>query len=120
MVTNTRTPIVAASVKDFESTSKMKVILQGHEIMLAKVNGNYYAVDNRCAHMGGDLSAGQLDGTIITCPRHGSQYDVTDGHNVRWLGPGFLNAMLKSINSTPKPVRSYKVQVLGQNIMVEI
>jgi 3-phenylpropionate/trans-cinnamate dioxygenase ferredoxin component len=110
----------AASVKDFEATSKMKVIIQGHEIMLARVGGSFYAVNNRCAHMGGDLSAGKLEGTIITCPRPGSQYDITDGHNVRWLSSGFLNAMLKSINSTPKPIRSYKVQVLGENIMVEI
>ena len=35
--------------------------------------------------MGGKLSQGKLEGTAVTCPRHGSQFDLTDGRVVRWL-----------------------------------
>jgi 3-phenylpropionate/trans-cinnamate dioxygenase ferredoxin subunit len=70
--------------------------------------------------MGGDLSAGMLEGTTITCPRHGSQFDITDGHNFRWMkGSGLMSAALKSLSSS-KPVRSYKVKVDGDAIMVEV
>jgi 3-phenylpropionate/trans-cinnamate dioxygenase ferredoxin component len=110
----------AAGAVEFQGINKKKVVLEGQEIMLAKVGGNYYAIANRCAHMGGDLSAGKLEGNIITCPRHGSQYDITDGHNVRWLGgSGMVPAMLKPFSS-PRPVQSYKVKLQGDDIMVEI
>lgn len=112
--------IKAASTSEFQGVNKKKVEVQGQEIMLAVAGGVYYAIANRCAHMGGDLSAGTLEGTIITCPRHGSQYDITDGHNARWLGgPGLVPALLKPFSSA-KPVQSYKVKVEGEAIMVEV
>jgi 3-phenylpropionate/trans-cinnamate dioxygenase ferredoxin component len=113
------TYVKAAAVSDFRAVNKKKVDVQGNEIMLAKVGGNFYAIDNQCPHLKGNLSAGTLEGTIITCPRHASQFDVTDGRNIRWLGPGIVNAMLKSLSSS-KPVKSYKVQVRGDDVMVEI
>ncbi len=45
--------------------------------LLARVGDKYYAADNRCPHMGGKLSPGKLEGTVVTCPRHGSQFDLT-------------------------------------------
>jgi 3-phenylpropionate/trans-cinnamate dioxygenase ferredoxin subunit len=111
--------VIAASVSEFDGISKNKIDVQGHEILLAKVNGNFYAIDNKCPHMKADLSAGTLEGTVITCPRHGSQFDITDGHYVRWLGQGLVNTMLKSLSS-PRAVTSYKVKVQGSDIMVEI
>jgi 3-phenylpropionate/trans-cinnamate dioxygenase ferredoxin subunit len=112
--------VKAASTGEFEGINKKKVSVQGQEIMLAKVGGNYYATANACPHMKGDLSAGTLEGTVITCPRHGSQFDVTDGHNVRWLkGQGLTTTVLKAFSSA-KPVKSFKVRVEGDNIMVEV
>jgi 3-phenylpropionate/trans-cinnamate dioxygenase ferredoxin component len=111
--------VVAASVSEFEAKQKKRVIVQGYEIMLARVGGNFYAIDNKCPHMKGDLSAGILEGTVITCPRHHSQFDITDGRCVRWLGQDFLSTMLKPLSSS-RPVHSYKVKVQGNDIMVEI
>jgi 3-phenylpropionate/trans-cinnamate dioxygenase ferredoxin subunit len=112
--------VKAANTGDLSNGSKIKVSLQGHDIMLARVGDSYYAIDSRCPHMGGDLSAGTLDSRIITCPRHGSQFDISDGHNVRWLkGSGLMSAVLKTFSSA-KPVRSYPVKVEGDAVMVEI
>ncbi|MGD0794909.1 MAG: Rieske 2Fe-2S domain-containing protein [Dehalococcoidales bacterium] len=112
--------VKAANTSEFQGINKKKVEVQGEEIMLAKVGDSYYAIANRCAHMAGDLSAGTLEGTVITCPRHGSQFDITDGHNVRWLGgPGLVPALLKPFSSA-KPVKSYKVKVEGDAVMVEV
>lgn len=112
--------IKAASTSEFQGLNKKKVVVEGQEIMLAMAGGNYYAIANRCAHMGGDLAAGTLEGTIITCPRHGSQFDITDGHNVRWMsGSGLTSAVFKAFSSA-KPAKSYKVKVEGDAILVEV
>lgn len=48
---------------------------------LYNVDGAFYATDNLCAHKGGPLGDGDLDGPVVTCPWHGWQYDVTTGQN---------------------------------------
>lgn len=53
---------------------KKKIVkTQGKEVLLANMEGKYYTIGGRCTHQGGDLSKGTLEGTTITCPRHGSR-----------------------------------------------
>jgi 3-phenylpropionate/trans-cinnamate dioxygenase ferredoxin subunit len=112
--------VKAANTGDFQKVAKMKVNVQGQEIMLARVGEKYYAIADRCPHMGGDLAAGTLEGTVITCPRHGSQFDVTDGRNIRWMkGAGMAAAFGKMLRS-PRPVKTYQVKVEGDSVMIEV
>ncbi len=55
------------------------IMIGGKEIMVVNVGGNLYALDNKCTHMGGPLAKGKLDGFVVTCPWHGSQFDVRTG-----------------------------------------
>ncbi|MEK6606992.1 MAG: Rieske 2Fe-2S domain-containing protein [Myxococcota bacterium] len=55
------------------------VEVDGKPIALFNVGGKFYAIDNTCKHRGGPLGEGELEGTIVTCPWHGWQYDVTSG-----------------------------------------
>jgi nitrite reductase/ring-hydroxylating ferredoxin subunit len=48
-----------------------------------QVGGRLYAVADRCPHAGQALSGGEIDGTTLTCPGHGSQFDVCTGERVR-------------------------------------
>ena len=58
----------------------MKFVRVGEkEVVLCNCDGHYYAVDRRCGHMNGPLEMGSLDGTILTCPMHHVQFDVTTG-----------------------------------------
>jgi 3-phenylpropionate/trans-cinnamate dioxygenase ferredoxin subunit len=117
---NTGNFMEAGKASEFKDGDKKKVTLKGQEIMLARVGDRFYATQNRCAHMGGDLAAGVLKGTIITCPRHGSQFDITDGHNVRWMtGEGIIVAMSKIVKS-PRPIRTYNVKVDGDSVLIEV
>ena len=59
-----------------------------------------------CTHQGGPLSEGEVEGTVVTCPWHGATYDITTGSV---LGP-----------PAPEGVVSYKVQVDGNDIKVEL
>ena len=60
---------------------KMKhVEVQGKEIVIANIEGKYYAMDDRCGHMNALLSMGNLSNDkVVTCPFHGARFDVTTG-----------------------------------------
>ena len=63
--------IPAGSIREFQ--------VDGHTLAIANVGGKFYAIDNTCLHRGGPLGQGDLNGTAVTCPWHGWQYDVTSG-----------------------------------------
>jgi nitrite reductase/ring-hydroxylating ferredoxin subunit len=54
----------------------------GQVLALFNVDGRFYALDNACAHRGGPLGEGDLEGTIVRCPWHAWRWDVTTGANV--------------------------------------
>ncbi|WP_139797771.1 Rieske 2Fe-2S domain-containing protein [Mycobacterium noviomagense] len=61
----------------------------GTPVMLARHDGRIYAIHDRCGHRGCLLSDGELDGHVITCPCHGSQFDIRDGTLLR--GPATVS-----------------------------
>ena len=54
----------------------------GKTLALFNVDGAFYALDNACAHRGGPLGEGDLDGTVVVCPWHAWRWDVKTGANV--------------------------------------
>ena len=100
-------------VSQLEKNQMVKVIVEGKEVLLANVEGSYYAIANKCTHLGGSLAKGVLDGQIVTCPRHGAQFDVKTG-----LAVG--EAKIAMIKMKVKNEGSYQVKVDGTNIMVGI
>ncbi len=52
--------------------------------------GRYYAMARRCGHMNAPLEMGTLDGTIVTCPMHHVQFDVTTGEALNWPIPEYI------------------------------
>jgi nitrite reductase (NADH) small subunit len=50
-------------------------------IVIANVDGEFYAVQNECLHLHGPLGDGRLEGGVLSCPWHGWQYDVRTGRN---------------------------------------
>ncbi len=82
-------------------------------VLLANTGGAIYALDNKCPHMGGDLSKGKLDGTTVSCPRHGAQFDVKTGGNLAGAKVAFVN--MKVGNATAFPVK-----VEGNDVLVDL
>lgn len=90
------------------STGKMKKItVDGKEILIVNLNGNYFGIDDTCTHMGASLSEGTLDGSIITCGWHGAKFDCKNGN---------LSAFAAKIND----LKSYKVIVESDSIFLEL
>ncbi len=112
--------IEVSQVNELKDGTMKIVVVQGQQLLLARVGDKYYAANNRCPHMGGNLSQGKLDGTIVTCPRHGSQFDLKDGSVVRWLkGSGLISALGKALKS-PRPLLTYNVKVEGSKILIDV
>ncbi len=111
--------IEVAKMEELKSGTIIMVVAEGREILLARIGDKYYATDARCPHMKGDLSQGKLEGTIITCPRHGSQFDVTNGQVVRWLKGGLMSKLGAAFKSSRNLV-VHSVKVEDGKILVEI
>lgn len=92
--------------------------LDGHEMLVAHAGDDYFVADARCPHMGGHLADGTLEGTILTCPRHHSQFDLVDGRVIRWTDwEGATLGMAKLLRH-PRPLRTYAVAIEGADILV--
>ena len=112
---------VEMAMADELNDGNMKmVMIDDHEYMLARIGDNYYCTDNRCPHMGGNLSRGQLEGTVITCPRHHSQFDLIDGHNIRWTDWTGLRLRATKLLKSPRPLKMYEVKIEEGKILADI
>jgi 3-phenylpropionate/trans-cinnamate dioxygenase ferredoxin component len=74
--------VTVAATGDVAPGSGKVVEAPGRLLALFNVDGAFYALDNTCLHRGGPVGEGDLEGTVVTCPWHGFQYDVTTGRNV--------------------------------------
>ena len=88
------------------ASGEMRVFdVAGIKVNIASVDGQLHAFDDTCTHRACSLATGKLDGTTVTCPCHGSQFDVTTGEVLR--GPA------------QQPVRSRLVRIEGESLLVE-
>jgi nitrite reductase/ring-hydroxylating ferredoxin subunit len=76
----------------------------GKEIMIANVDGKYFALSDRCGHSGALLSMGSIDKNLVTCPLHGAQFDLSTGKKIRepiLIPPGL------SLDNIPEEWKNY-------------
>jgi nitrite reductase/ring-hydroxylating ferredoxin subunit len=83
------------------------------QVLIASYESKYYCIENKCPHAGGNLSEGKLEGNIVTCPVHGSRFDITTGKCVS--GPKIGIIRLKAMD-----VPAYEIKVEGNMIKVDI
>lgn len=57
----------------------VKADVDGTPIFFCKKDGRVHAISNTCAHAGGPLNEGQLEGNIVICPWHSSRFDIRTG-----------------------------------------
>jgi len=98
--------ILAGKTSDITPGKLLKVSSNGKEILVANVDGNFFAMDDTCTHQGASLSEGTLEGSTVTCPWHGSTWDCKSGK---------LIAFASKIND----LGSYKVTVESDSVYVE-
>src|SRR5574341_1074991 len=82
------------------------VEVEGKKIAIFNLGGDYYAIDDACPHVRGLLSEGEVEGEVVTCPWHGSKFNIKTGEVLR--------------PPARRGVESYMVQVEGFIIKIEI
>lgn len=94
-----------------EDGGKLKATAMGKTLMLTKIDGAYYALDNKCPHMGGSLADGDLvDGNIV-CPRHGAAFDIKTGKSVHGAKMAFVKIKVGDATAYPVKVQDGDVMV---------
>ncbi len=98
--------VKVADLSECPPGSLLDVEAGRESIVLANIDGDLYALENRCSHQDLPLSDGELDGDRLECLYHGARFDVCTGRAVG----------LPAI----KPVETYPVELRGQEIYVQI
>jgi nitrite reductase (NADH) small subunit len=88
--------IPAGSIREFQ--------VEGLRLAIANVGNKFYAIHNTCLHRGGPLGDGALQGSTVTCPWHGWQYDVTSG---------------KLVVNPAIGVKTFSIEVRGDDLWVD-
>lgn len=70
-----------ADISTVEPGQSAEVVAGGKIFAVFNVDGRFHVLDGLCAHAGGPLGKGTLDGTTVTCPWHGWQFDVESGRH---------------------------------------
>ena len=94
-----------ATVSEIPAGRGRSVRVGERRIALFHVDGSYFAIDDRCPHMGADLSSGILKDRTVMCSWHGWQFDLESGGclNVEWA-----------------KLRNYPLIIRGQEIFLTI
>lgn len=86
-----------ARLVDLPEGRGVRVDLGDHVVALFRIDSAVYAIGDRCSHAEASLAEGEVFGTEVECPRHGSVFDLRSGE------PGSLPAT--------RPVPAYQTKV---------
>src|ERR1700751_3000213 len=81
-----------ARVADVPPGTLRRVSVGELDILLAHTPNGILATDDRCPHMSGPLSIGELDGCIVACPLHEGRFDLCSGETMKMPTTGGLDA----------------------------
>jgi len=94
-----------ARAADIPPGAKKIIEVDGVEVVVVNLDGQFYAMENVCTHDGGPLGEGKLEGCELICPRHGARFDVRTGAATRM--PAFEAAPM------------HEVRVEGDDVLVQ-
>lgn len=97
--------VAVARIDDLAEGTAMEVVVVDSIVALIRSEGEIHALDGMCAHQGGPLGKGAVDGCTLTCPWHGWQYDIRTGQQL-------LSETIRQ--------RRYPTRVVGDTIMVHL
>ena len=98
------TPVMSMTALAEGQMTTCKV--DGEELLIAHVEGRFYAVSNICSHAGQRLSGGRLRGHELRCPLHRATFDIRTG--------AALSAPAAA------PLRTYPIMLSGGKLNIEL
>lgn len=98
--------IQVAKAEDLPPGKMICVDVAGRRILVANVDGNFYATDDTCTHEDASLSSGSLRGELVKCPLHGSRFNLRTGEPME--------------DPAEDPLRCFSVKVRDGAVLVGI
>ena len=99
--------IIAGKVSEIPAGKMKKISIDGKEVLVSNIDGDFYAIDDSCTHSGASLSEGTLEGCVISCGWHKAQFDCKTGKLVKF--PAKI-----------RDLASYHVTIESDNVFVEM
>lgn len=93
-----------AALDELKDGKPKRVEADKTPVLLLRQGDRIRAIGATCPHLGGPLDEGRIDGTLVTCPWHGSVYSLVDGALVH--GPATV------------PVAAYEVRVADGRVSI--
>jgi len=97
--------MVSIPVSQFDNNSVVTVQIEGQEVVVFKIEEDYFALNNRCSHAEASLSEGEVYDCKVECPLHGAEFDLKTGE------PLTLPAT--------KPVKVYDVLLQNDQLIIQ-
>lgn len=98
--------VKVANVSDVPEGSATTVDVSGVTVALFHRPDGWCAIEHTCPHSGGPLAEGDVEDHVVTCPWHGSQFDIRSGDLI--MGPA------------ERPVRAFQVAIEGEDVTLEL
>jgi nitrite reductase/ring-hydroxylating ferredoxin subunit len=90
---------------DVQENSVLRVVVAGYPpLAVYRLDGGFYATDDRCSHGDASLSTGIIDGGAIVCPLHFGSFDISTGQP---LDP-----------PCSREIETYALVLLGDDVML--
>jgi nitrite reductase/ring-hydroxylating ferredoxin subunit len=101
---------------DFPKASMKGFTIKDKQILVANVDGVFYAVDAICPHMNGYLPSGKLENNEVVCPVHKARYDITTGKLVK-----NVDALVRvATGHGGKDLQTYSVKIESNDVLIDI
>jgi nitrite reductase/ring-hydroxylating ferredoxin subunit len=114
----------AATSAEIEAGKMFSTVIDGTKILLSRVDGEVKGVIDKCTHLGMPMRKGKFEGTVITCPFHGSRFDIATGENLDWV-TGVMGAPMPkwackmiSLGKKPAPLTTLLVSERDGEVFV--
>ena len=98
--------VVIAPLSELPEGRGLRVEVGNHRVAVFRIGESVYAIGDRCSHAEASLAEGELFGTEVECPRHGSEFDLETGV------PGSFPAT--------RPVPVYEVSVVDGEVLLTL
>ena len=101
--------------------------VDGQRVCVANLDGELFAVQDRCPHLAAPLSVGHLDHSNIVCPWHDSEFDLRTGETKKWLPSGLWHVLDQKAPPlppvlekwlNPKRIRTFRTRVVDGRVLV--
>ncbi len=137
-----KTRHVVAAVEEVPPGSRKRLSLEGREIALFNLAGEFFALGDKCPHESGSLCAGKIiglaaadepgkyrlerDGEFVKCPWHGWEFDIRTGQS--WCDPALTRVRVyeahveqgETLVKGPFVADTYPVSLEHNYIVIEV